>query len=51
MGSLGRFGALPSGCPSKEADLLKQRDTMRAVEGSKLSWIEVYRDTYLGVRM
>lgn len=50
MGSLGRFGALPSSCPSKEADLLNQRDTMRAVEGNNSLWIEVYRDRNLGVR-
>ena len=45
MGSLGRFGELPSGCPSKQADLLNQRDAMRAVEGSKRLWAEVYRES------
>lgn len=50
MGSRGRFGASPSGCPSEEVDFLNQRDSVRAVEGNKLLWIEVYKDRILGVR-
>lgn len=32
----------------QQADLLNQRDSMRTMEGNKLLWVEVYRDSNLG---